>query len=206
MRLVPLLLLVLPLGAASCDPELLGGAATDAARPAKLEAEAEAEAEAKAEPEAATRGLADAKKADDDEYAACIAGCNEGRAQSPTDQATCRLSCGARGPARFSPGTSRSTKTALARFEACVESDCGAPASATNSTTCRLTCVGAALSGPGAPTLPSTARECASQCLAALGDCGVACRGNRDDVATCKLQCTSLGEHCLGHCEQPMLR
>jgi hypothetical protein len=180
------------LATAACDPdEVLG----DVAPPAEKPDPAKAAADAAAQQKAATQ------KAEADRFATCMAGCFEGKAQTPTDRQTCRLTCGAD---RLAQGTgpSEATRAALGRFERCLETDCGKPGSATDAATCRLTCAQAALAGEGAPALGATARGCAASCLEQTGDCDAGCTGGADDAATCRLQCTSLGERCLGRCEQ----
>lgn len=187
LRLALTLLLV-----TACDPdEILGNATTDATPPDP----------AKAEAKAAAKKVAETKKAAADEFAVCMAGCIDGHAQSPTDRQTCRLSCGAERITGEGPDPSAGTKAAVARFETCIDADCAKAGSVDDAATCRLNCAQAALSGQGAPALAATARGCAVSCLEQTGDCEASCRGTPDDAATCKLQCSSLGGHCLGHCE-----
>jgi hypothetical protein len=177
---------------AACDPdEVLGDVAPPAEKPDP----------AKAAADAAAKQKADTKKAEADRVATCMAGCFEGKAQTPTDRQTCRLTCGADRLAE-GHGPSEGAKAALGRFEGCLEADCRKPGSATDAATCRLTCAQAALAGEGAPPLAATARGCAASCLEQTGDCDAGCTGGADDAATCRLQCTSLGERCLGRCEQ----
>lgn len=179
------------LAVAACDPdEVIGELAPPppTADPAKEAADA------------AAKQVADTKKAAADDFATCMAGCFEGKTPSPTDRQTCRLTCGADRLADDGPGASAGTKAALGRFEACLAADCKAR-DTTDAATCRLTCAQAALAGPAAPPLAAAARGCAVSCLEQTGDCDAACTGSADDAATCRLQCTSLGERCLGKCE-----
>jgi pyruvate/2-oxoglutarate dehydrogenase complex dihydrolipoamide acyltransferase (E2) component len=144
-----------------------------------------------------------AKKAAADDFATCMAGCFGGNVPSPTDRQTCRLTCGADRLAAEGPAASPSVKAALGRFDTCLDADCRKPSSATDSATCRLTCAQAALAGQAALPLAATARECGVSCLEHCGDCDAACRrdGSSEDAATCRLQCLTLGERCLGKCE-----
>lgn len=181
---------------AACDPDEVDEAI------GKLAPPAEKADPAKTAAEAAAKQVADAKQATADDFAVCMAGCFGGKAQSPTDRQTCRLACGADRLATEGSGASASTKAALGRFDACLDADCKAPGSATDAATCRLTCAQAALAGPAAPSLAATARGCAVSCLEHTGHCEASCTGSADDTATCRLQCTSLGERCLGRCEE----
>lgn len=192
---VPLVLVVLLCGSA-CDPSaVFGGADAGPAEPAPDPAKAAADA--------AAHERAQAKKTADDRFAVCMAGCIEGRAQSPTDRQTCRLTCGADRLEPGGPGPSPSTKAALARWQTCIDDGCPGDASGTDAATCRLNCAQGALAGEAVPTLRGAARGCAVSCLEQVGDCEAACttKGDADAAATCRLQCTSLGERCLGSCE-----
>lgn len=185
-------ILALAFVTAACDPdEVLGDVK---APPAPADPAKQAAA-------AAAKQVADTKKAQADHFATCMAGCFEGTALSPTDRQTCRLTCGADRLAAAGPGASADAKAALGRFEACLAADCTGSGAATDTATCRLTCAQAALAGPAAPALATTARGCAVSCLEQTGDCSAACTGSADDAATCRLQCTSLGERCLGRCD-----
>jgi hypothetical protein len=181
-----LALLFITVGA--CDPDEVLGNAEAVPDPAKAAAKAAGER------------VAATKKAAEDHFSTCMAACIEGRAQSATDRQTCRLTCGADRISAGGSGPSPGTKTALARFETCLDADCAKVANATDAATCRLTCAQAALAGEAAPALRATARGCAVSCLEQTGDCEAACTGGPDDMATCKLQCTSLGEHCVERC------
>lgn len=188
--------LVLSCLAAACDPDEVDAVVEELA-PAPTKADP-----AKDAADAAAKEVADAKKADADRFALCMAGCFEGTAQrSPTDRQTCRLTCGADRLAE-GPGASAGTKAALGRFDTCLDADCRKAGSATDAATCRLTCAQAALAGEAAPALAATARGCAVSCLEHTGDCEAACTGTPDDVATCRLQCMALGERCVGRCEE----
>lgn len=191
LLLTTLALLTVPI-AIACDPDELAGQVTPKPDPAKAEADAAAQRVAQAE---------QARKDAADAFAVCMAGCIEGQAQSPTDRQSCRLTCGADRLEPGGPGPSPSTKAALARWQTCTDDGCRGSGSATDAATCRLNCAQTALAGDAAPTLRGPARGCAVSCLEELGDCETACTGDADAVATCRLQCTSLGERCLGVCE-----
>lgn len=180
----------------ACDPEE-GDEALDDLLPTPSKSDPARDAA-----EAAATTAAESKKGAADQFATCMAGCFEGTAQrSPGDRHTCRLTCGAERIGE-EMGASADGKTALGRFDACLDADCRKPGLTTDAATCRLTCAQAALAGPGAPALAKTARGCAASCLEHTGNCEAACSGSPDDLATCRLQCTSLGERCVGKCEK----
>ena len=190
--------LVLSCLACACDPD---EDAVDAVLEELAPAPSKADP-AKDAADAAAKQAAEGKKAAADRFAVCMAGCFDGKVPSPTDRHTCRLTCGADRLSAEGNTASVDGKAALARFEACFDADCRRPGSTTNTATCRLTCAEAALAGDAAPTLAPTARSCAVSCLEHAGECEAACKGTPDDVATCQLQCTSLGERCVARCEE----
>lgn len=194
---LPAALVLCLLVAAACDPdEVIGELAPP---PTKADPAKEAA-------DAAAKRVADTKKAAADDFATCMAGCFEGKAPSPTDRQTCRLTCGADRLTEVG-GPTADAKAALGRFDTCLSADCATNGAATDAATCRLTCAQAALAGPAAPSLAATARGCSVSCLEQTGDCTAACTGNADDAATCRLQCAGLGERCLGKCvEDPSAR
>lgn len=176
----------------ACDPDPeeeglappLGPPAEDAAKAAA--------AAAAAEDAAAKDAAAD--------FTVCMAGCSEGKALSPTDRHTCRLTCGADQLSADGPGPTPATKAALARFEHCLDQGCTGPK--TDAATCRLTCAQQALTGAGPDRLSGQARGCSVSCLEEVGECEGACSGGTDDSATCRLHCQDTGQRCLGRCEQ----
>ncbi|MEX1362299.1 MAG: hypothetical protein AB1Z98_04190 [Nannocystaceae bacterium] len=184
------LLLVLGVG---CDPPDLFGTTGDPPPPKADPAKQAAEAAA-----AEVAAAKEAKEAEAKAFAVCMAGCIGPEANSPTDRQTCRLSCGADQLDADGPGPSAATRAALGRFEGCLEG-C-APGPGTDAATCRLTCAQSAMAGQGPQALDEPQRGCSVSCLEHAGECEAQCEGSPDDVATCRLQCTGLGERCLERC------
>src|SRR5690606_26701656 len=179
VRLPPVVLaLTALLTTSACDPEEAAGQDGAEGAEAKLDP-------AKAAADAAAKEREQAKQEAAGHFAVCMAGCIEGRAQSPTDRQTCRLTCGADRLEAGGPGPSPSSTAALARWQTCVDDGCGKGGSATDAATCRLNCAQTALTGG----------------VAQGGDCGAACAGDADGVATGRMQCSGAGERCLGRCE-----
>ena len=138
-------------------------------------------------------------------YDACLAACSDPKL-SPDDKATCRLNCGQRDAidrraVGAAPAGEARTKGIVDAFRACVGScvgegcqRCAAETSAAEATLSTL----AAGKSAGDPAARSA---CAKTCLEALGSCDQGCAGAKaDDAATCRLNCGSEANVCLGRC------
>lgn len=195
------ILVLVPWLALACDPS----EAVDVARKAEA-----ARHEKKPDPAKEAADAAKAKVAADEaakeaaavEFATCMAACTGPDVQSPTDRQTCRLRCGADDLPEDDSGMNKGILAITGRFQKCMDDGCTEPDGASNAVTCRLTCAQSAVSGDGPQALAEPQRGCSVSCLEQMGDCETECKGSADDKATCKLQCTTVGQRCLARCEE----
>ncbi|MCA9698602.1 MAG: hypothetical protein KC431_13835 [Myxococcales bacterium] len=117
----------------------------------------------------------------------CLGNCEASDA-SEDDKATCRLRC----KANF--GEAGGKSETVGRYQGCFDG-CETDKSATDKATCAKQCAGSVVAGS------EPADKCGRGCLETLGSCLLPCdEKGEDDAATCRCQCESAGDKCLGAC------
>lgn len=178
----------------ACDLDSLFSDAADAAEK-KAESEKKAAEKKAAEPE--TPEVDEATKHLSGPAAECVAACDADTSLSPTDRATCRLNC-----EQKDKGTAPTEgESALHDFSAC--SDACDAKSKTDAETCRLNCAskaGTALAAKN-PEASDEYRSCTTACLEDMTACRAGC-GDGNAGATCRVQCESEAQHCVGTCKE----